>query len=111
MHWVSASSVTGTPRQTSSRKRSLETSLPCLAHQQGQRVEIAGVELDRRAVPLQPPVAGVEQEAFEAEAAVRHVFRRTPGVAQRHPSKRQGNGLRANEKRRGAGPGVDLVGL
>src|SRR3954451_15530494 len=28
-HCVSASSVTGTPRHTSSRKRSLETSLPC----------------------------------------------------------------------------------
>ena len=72
MHWVSASSVTGTPRHTSSRKRSFDTSLPASRDQQGQRVEIAGVELDRLVAAPQLAVARIEHETVEAEAAGSH---------------------------------------
>ena len=41
---------------------------PLFAHQQGQCVEVACVEFDRRAVAAQLAVGGVEHEIVEAEA-------------------------------------------
>ena len=45
---------------------------PGLADEQGEGVEIAGVELDRRIVAAQLAIGRIEGEAVEAEAAWRH---------------------------------------
>jgi hypothetical protein len=50
----------------------LRDELAGLAHQQCERVEIAGVELDRHSRPAQLPVRQVEREIVEAKAAGRH---------------------------------------
>ena len=45
---------------------------PGLAHKQGKRVEITGVELDRRIVAAELAIGRIEGEAVETKAAWRH---------------------------------------
>ena len=47
-----------------------------IADEQGQRVEIAGVEIDRRAVAEQPPVGAIEGERHQSEIALNVIFQR-----------------------------------
>jgi hypothetical protein len=51
------------------------------ADQQRERIEVATVDVDRGPVPAQLAIGGIELEAIEAEAAGRHVFSRTSGLA------------------------------
>ena len=52
-----------------------------LPHEQDERVEIARVELDRRAVAGQPAVGGVEAIGLEAESAGGHLFSKSSAPA------------------------------
>jgi hypothetical protein len=72
MHWVSTSSVTGIPRQTSCRKWSLVNEHAGILKQQQQRVEITGVEFHRNLPGEQPAFGGIEGKAREVVAAGGH---------------------------------------